>query len=371
MAKKVIKYFLISFFITLGLIISTKKITACYEKRGICGAGTGNFICQVGSKDYCCTNEDEARQELLNCSNFSATPTPNPNLGCRPKGSGYCATTEFLCKTAGSGDWCCRTRQDAVNNNLACTNAPLPTPNPHPGCRPKGSGCDHSGTYGAQSLLCETNNNGDWCCQNYQAAKNSHLDCTNITPTPTPTPHCSPGACGASGTYQAGITCQDNGGNAFCCTNQAIAQIHGLNCHISNSGTTKPYAVCDQIPDDAKTVNGESAKKECLKCINGGNDDGEEKNKGIWTAVGCIKSNPTELIQALIRLGLGAAGGVALLSLLAGGFMLSVSEGDPKRVGQAKEMIVASLSGLLFIIFSVTLLQFIGWSILKIPGFGG
>ena len=128
---------------------------------------------------------------------------------------------------------------------------------------------------------------------------------------------------------------------------------------------TQPYKICDQIPDNVQAANNMSAKQACINCL-GPNGDG-----GIWTAVGCIKSEPTSLVQALIRLGLGAAGGVALLSLLAGGFMLSVSEGDPKRVGQAKEMIVASLSGLLFIIFSVTLLQFVGWNILKIPGFGG
>ena len=129
------------------------------------------------------------------------------------------------------------------------------------------------------------------------------------------------------------------------------------------------YKVCDQIPDNVLTADGQSAKNACYECIGG--DPNNPGSEGIWTAVGCIKSDPTKLIQALIRLGLGVAGGVALLSLLAGGFMFSVSEGDPKRVGQAKELIVASLSGLLFIIFSVTLLQFVGWSILKIPGFGG
>ncbi len=128
---------------------------------------------------------------------------------------------------------------------------------------------------------------------------------------------------------------------------------------------SEPYKICDQIPDDVPGPNNTSAKQACINCL------GPNGSDGIWTAVGCIKSDPTKLIQALIRLGLGAAGGVALLSLLAGGFMFSVSEGDPKRVGQAKEMIVASLSGLLFIIFSVTLLQFVGWNILKIPGFGG
>ena len=76
-------------------------------------------------------------------------------------------------------------------------------------------------------------------------------------------------------------------------------------------------------------------------------------------------------MSALIQIGLSAAGGIALLVILAAGFMLTTSQGEPKRAGEAKEMITAAVIGILFIIFSVTILQFIGYNVLKIPGFGG
>jgi len=67
---------------------------------------------------------------------------------------------------------------------------------------------------------------------------------------------------------------------------------------------------------------------------------------------------------------LGLSGGVVLLSILAGAFMLITSAGEPKQVQEAQEMITAAIIGLLFIIFSILILQFVGVSILHIPGFG-
>jgi hypothetical protein len=130
------------------------------------------------------------------------------------------------------------------------------------------------------------------------------------------------------------------------------------------------FSLCDQIPSSMS-----EERENCIKCTeNTMSEDGNilsENDKGIWTAVGCIKNEPTSLIASLVQLGLGIAGGVALLIILAAGFMLTTSQGEPKRVGEAKEMITSAIIGLLFIIFSVTILQFIGFNILKIPGFGG
>ena len=75
-------------------------------------------------------------------------------------------------------------------------------------------------------------------------------------------------------------------------------------------------------------------------------------------------------MQRFITLGLGIGGGVSLLSTLAGGFILTTSQGDPKRTGQAKEMITNAVIGLIFVIFSVTILQFIGYTVFRLPGFG-
>lgn len=91
---------------------------------------------------------------------------------------------------------------------------------------------------------------------------------------------------------------------------------------------------------------------------------------GIYTAVGCIGADSESIVTRLVRIGIGLAGGIALLMILAGAFLFTTSQGEPKRASQAKELITSAIMGLVFIIFSVTLLQFIGVEILHIPGFG-
>lgn len=124
-----------------------------------------------------------------------------------------------------------------------------------------------------------------------------------------------------------------------------------------------PYKICDQID---KNMLADMYQK-CVDCVG---EDGEGRS-GVWTAIGCVKKDPVDIVQNLIKLGLGMGGGVALIMILASGFMFSVSQGDATKTGQAKEMLTSAIIGLLFIIFSVTILQFIGYSVLRIPGFGG
>lgn len=129
------------------------------------------------------------------------------------------------------------------------------------------------------------------------------------------------------------------------------------------------FSLCKQISEDQVDSRGFSLRDQCLECTGGSVED--EKDGGVWTAIGCIKRDPTSIIERLIRVGLGLSGGVALITFLAAGFIFSTSQGDPKEYGKAKEMMTASIVGLIFIIFSITILEFIGYSILKIPGFGG
>ncbi|MEN8253809.1 MAG: hypothetical protein ABFQ62_05560, partial [Patescibacteria group bacterium] len=117
------------------------------------------------------------------------------------------------------------------------------------------------------------------------------------------------------------------------------------------------FDICKQIPDA-------ELKGKCTTCT--GSD-----NTGIWTAVGCIRADAGSIVQAIMTVGLTVAGGVALLMFLAASFMLSTSQGEPKRTSDAKEMVTSAIIGLIFIVFSVAILQFIGVDILKIPGFGG
>lgn len=124
------------------------------------------------------------------------------------------------------------------------------------------------------------------------------------------------------------------------------------------------FSLCKQIPESQP-----EQRAACEACTGGTADD--EANEGVWTAVGCINRDPQAVIRKFISVGLGMGGGVALLTFLAAGFIYSTSQGDPKAYGKAKEMMTAAVVGLIFIIFSVTILQFTGSTILRIPGFGG
>jgi hypothetical protein len=120
--------------------------------------------------------------------------------------------------------------------------------------------------------------------------------------------------------------------------------------------TDTPYDVCQQIDPGTEQYT------RCMECF--------VDKEGVWTAVGCIPQDPASAIESLVKIGLGIAGGVVLIMIIVGAFMLSASQGDPNKVGEAKEIITSAIIGLIFIIFSVTLLQFIGVEILHIPGFG-
>lgn len=122
-------------------------------------------------------------------------------------------------------------------------------------------------------------------------------------------------------------------------------------------GEFNAFSLCEQVSDP--TAN--AACENCLASTNG---------NGIWTAVGCFSGEPAQIIGSLIRLGLNIGGGIALIMILVAGFMFSTSQGDPNKVKEAKELMISAVIGLFFIIFSVTILQFIGSSLLKIPGFG-
>ncbi len=137
----------------------------------------------------------------------------------------------------------------------------------------------------------------------------------------------------------------ENGTDIYCCG------------WIVDNECAEEYAfrICRQIAD-------EEMRAKCEECSAG-------DEAGVWTAIGCIPTDHTSIVQVFIKLGLVTGGGVALLIILAGSFMLSVSQGDPKKTSEAKEMITSAIIGLIFIIFSVSILQLIGVQILHIPGF--
>ena len=86
------------------------------------------------------------------------------------------------------------------------------------------------------------------------------------------------------------------------------------------------------------------------------------------TAIGNIITHPEAFVGNLFAILLSLSGGVALILIIISGYRLMTSQGNPEKVQQAREQLTSAIIGLLFIIFSLAILQIIGVDILRIPG---
>lgn len=92
----------------------------------------------------------------------------------------------------------------------------------------------------------------------------------------------------------------------------------------------------------------------------------------VETALGCISTDVTgggnTFFSSIIRITVGLGGGLALLLMLYGIFIITTSAGIPDKLKEGKEILTSAISGLIFIILSVFLLNLIGINILGLPG---
>jgi hypothetical protein len=82
-----------------------------------------------------------------------------------------------------------------------------------------------------------------------------------------------------------------------------------------------------------------------------------------------IATDQTGFIRDVFGIILSISGGIALLLIILSGYRLMTSGGQAEKVKGSREQLVSAIIGLLFIIFSLVILQIIGVDILKIPGF--
>jgi len=94
----------------------------------------------------------------------------------------------------------------------------------------------------------------------------------------------------------------------------------------------------------------------------------------VNTALGCIStkvevgSGQDTFFSKIIQIAVGLGGGLALILMLFGVFIITTSAGIPDKLKQGQEIITSAISGLIFIILSVFLLRLIGVDILSLPG---
>lgn len=116
--------------------------------------------------------------------------------------------------------------------------------------------------------------------------------------------------------------------------------------------------LCDNVKSDVE-------KESCKNCLNGAGS-----SVGVWTGVGCVRSNIGSFIQeTLLGWGVGLAGGISMLCIMYAAFMMQTSGGEAEKIKKAQQLMTSCITGLMLIIFSVFILQLIGVRILRIPGF--
>lgn len=89
----------------------------------------------------------------------------------------------------------------------------------------------------------------------------------------------------------------------------------------------------------------------------------------ISTEIGCIPTDPIGFVAKFYGIGLGLIGGVALLFIIYGGYIILTSSGDPIRLNIGKSYIYYAIAGILLAIFGFIFVQVIVVDILHIPGF--
>lgn len=112
------------------------------------------------------------------------------------------------------------------------------------------------------------------------------------------------------------------------------------------------------------------------KCTSGGGatiplcgDDLDKQGAAVATAIGCIHTEPLQFAQDLLKFVLGISGGLAFLMMLLGAFQMLTSAGNPETLNAGKSRLTSAIIGLLLVIFTLLLLQIIGFDILHLPGF--
>lgn len=102
---------------------------------------------------------------------------------------------------------------------------------------------------------------------------------------------------------------------------------------------------------------------QCANPVNGNNPC-----KSVNTAIGTISTQPEGIAGSIMGILLSLAGGTAILLVMAAGYQMVASQGNPEKVKEARERLTSAIVGLLFILFSVVILQIVGIDILHIPG---
>ncbi len=358
------------------------------EPEDCCESGSSQSqTCSLadGSSGYCSQLGGSQCTSGLLCR-----PTPDSNPNCCNPGSSRLSECSMEDGTLGQ----CQTASESDN------------------CSTSGLICQAPDGPGSYQCICQSLGAGGYSCDALdQCSPGFEPDYSLCRDYPTGGDipcgsvgsYCDMGACITPGSNELGDTC-----------NTSAECVRGLTCEnmfgekvctkplgtVSIGGSCKYTQECqaDPDPDNFETFcgydsDGDGDLESCAiaglpdgctcftrelspyveeydNCRQAGPDLYHECNQcnGVWSAIGCIPSDKNLLTKIIIQWSMGIAGGFALLFILVGSFMTSISQGSPEKLQQAKQIISSAIFGLLFIILSVAILQFIGVQIFQIPG---
>lgn len=91
----------------------------------------------------------------------------------------------------------------------------------------------------------------------------------------------------------------------------------------------------------------------------------------VSTELGCIAQDPSKFSSDVYGIGLGLMGGVALIAIMYGGFLILSSRGDQGLLNKGKDYITYAIIGIVLAVGGYFLYRLAAADILKIPGFNG
>lgn len=87
------------------------------------------------------------------------------------------------------------------------------------------------------------------------------------------------------------------------------------------------------------------------------------------TDLGCIPNDPVGFVGEIYKFGIGLIGGVALISIIVGGYFILTSKGNPEQLSRGKGYIMYAVIGLLLAVFGFVFTELVFVDILELPGF--
>jgi hypothetical protein len=82
-----------------------------------------------------------------------------------------------------------------------------------------------------------------------------------------------------------------------------------------------------------------------------------------------LPTDPIAFIGRFYGIGLSLIGGVSLLFIIFGGYIILTSRGNPQQLNNGKSYIFYAIAGLLLAIFGYLFIELVVVDILHIPGF--